>query len=557
MLERLQAGFNTAKDRWMSLDKSQKIKIAAIAGIVLIALVITMVLAFRTTWVTTFEGNDPLTVAQISTVLDDAGIRNTPDTTAGTVAVPQQNVEQARNVVHLSPVLLDQRFDFLDVVSHTGMGVTSTMQNAMLTQADQTRIENMLMQMSNVNVAMVNLDVPPSHMLIAPTTPATASVMVSGTNLTPEIGENIALIVSRSIQGLSLDRVTVMDSSTSHILFDNGLRNDNVMTGRSMVEATELASRDLILRNARESMMGMFPVVNAQGNIVLDWSEITQLSIEHMNNVIDGEYGAHRSLISEEHEREILASIDDANALGIEPGVMANDFPGGPLFPDEMREGVMWLAERDVFRRYLTDTLETMRNFGPPGRFVAEDSTLSVFAGRETIHYRGDMITLGTIDDSDAAWIQFRTDTPERVIYDGDLTQHVAHLSAATGIPIENISLMVYDFNQFLDITPAPPLNITTIVLLVLVIVFIGLLAFGLIRRTQPEVVEEIEPELSVEDLLVSSQLEEAQTSERERLEELRSQEDSAVKEQIDTFVTEKPEAVAQLLRNWINEDWE
>ena len=558
MRERLQAGFNTAKERWMTLEKSQKIKIVAIAGVVLIALVVTLVLAFRTTWVTAFEGADGATVSQISTVLEDEGIRSRPDTVAGTIAVPQQDVERARIVVNLSPNMLDQRFTFRDAISESGMGVTATMQNAMLTQADQTRIENMLLQISNVHTAMVTLDVPPSHMLIAPTTPATASVMISGNNLTSEIGENIALIVSRSIQGLSLDRITVMDSDTSHILFDNGQRNDNAVTGRSLVEATELAQRNLIQRNAVESIVRMFDEVNAQANINLDWSEITQHSLEHMNSVIDGEYGDHRGLFSEEHIQELIAIIDEANALAIEPGAMPNDFPGGPLFGDEAREGAMMLAERDVSRTFLYDTLETMRHHGAPGRFMAEDSSISVFAGRHTIYYQGDLITLGTIEaGDDAAWLQFQQDTPQRVLYEGDVTQHIAHLSAATGIPVENISLMIYDFNDFLDITPAPPLNLTTIVLLVLVIVFIGLLAFGLIRRTQPEVVEEIEPELSVEDLLVSSQLEEAQTSERERLEELRSQEDSAVKEQIDTFVAEKPEAVAQLLRNWINEDWE
>ncbi|MCL2235350.1 MAG: hypothetical protein FWB98_02785 [Defluviitaleaceae bacterium] len=557
MRERLQNWFTTARERWAELEKSQKIKILAITGVVLVALVVTMILAFRTTWVPAFEGADGTTIAQISNVLTNEGIRHRQDNANGVVYVPQGDFGWAQNVVTLSPVMWDNRFTFQNAIDASGMGVTATMQHAMLTQAEATRIEDMLMMMASVNRAVVNLDVPPSHMMIAPTTPATATVMVSGNNLNSEIGENIALAVSRSVQGLSIDRIAVIDADTSHVLFEEGQRNDTALTGRSVIEATELTQRNLAQRNAVEALAPMFDEATAQANISLDWSEVTQHAIEHANAVIDGEYGEHRGLIRQEQIQELAAYIDEFGAMAIEPGAMPNDFPGGPLFGDEAREGAMWLAERDVTRDFLYNSLETITNFGAPGRLMRGDSTISVFAGNVTTHYRGDLVALEIIEDSDVAWRQFQQETPARVISDMDVTPYLVHVSMATGIPLENISLIIYDFNVFMDMEPPPPLPLATIVLLVLVIVFIGLLAFGLIRRTQPEVVEEIEPELSVEDLLVSSQLEEAQTSERERLEELRSQEDSAVKEQIDTFVAEKPEAVAQLLRNWINEDWE
>ncbi|MCL2854286.1 MAG: hypothetical protein FWE21_01545 [Defluviitaleaceae bacterium] len=557
MRERLQTWFNNLRERWTALTKSQKIKIAAIAGIVLIALVITLILAFRTTWVPAFGDADSLTVSQISIVLDDEGIRNRPDTGSGVVYVPQQDVERARTTVLLSPTMLDPRFTFRDAIAESGMGVTATMQNAMLTRAGATRIEDMIMMLPNVQTAMVTIDAPATHMMIAPTTPATASVMVSGNNLNSEIGENIALLVARSIQGLSLERVIVMDANTSQVLFENGQRNDSILTGRAVVEATELAERNLVQRNAIESLFPMYDEVTAQARVALDWFEINQRMIEHVNSVLEGDLGEHAGLMSSEHVQELRALIDDAGNWAMEPGTQPNDFPGGPLFGDEGREGAMALMEVDTLRHFLYDTIETMRTHNAPGRFIGEESSVSVFAGRHNIHHQEDLITLGLIEEGDAAWLQFQRETPVRVPYEGDMTAHIAHVAAATGIPVENISLMVYDFNSFVGLEPAPPLPLSTIVMLVLVIVFIGLLAFGLIRRTQPEVVEEIEPELSVEDLLVSSQLEESRISEAERLEEIRSQKDSAVKEQIDTFVTEKPEAVAQLLRNWINEDWE
>ena len=60
-----------------------------------------------------------------------------------------------------------------------------------------------------------------------------------------------------------------------------------------------------------------------------------------------------------------------------------------------------------------------------------------------------------------------------------------------------------------------------------------------------------MEPELSVETLL------EATAEATEQLEDIGYNEKSEVRLMIEKFVDENPEAVAQLLRNWLNEDWE
>ena len=83
-----------------------------------------------------------------------------------------------------------------------------------------------------------------------------------------------------------------------------------------------------------------------------------------------------------------------------------------------------------------------------------------------------------------------------------------------------------------------------------ILLLIIGLLAYGIIKGTEPEEVIEMEPELSIEEMLESTQ-------QKEPIEEIDYNEQSEYKKQIDQFVDEKPEAVAQLLRNWLNEEWE
>ena len=75
----------------------------------------------------------------------------------------------------------------------------------------------------------------------------------------------------------------------------------------------------------------------------------------------------------------------------------------------------------------------------------------------------------------------------------------------------------------------------------------IALLAFVVFRSTRPVVVEEIEPETSVEDLIASTNV---------PLEDIEYEEGSEALKAINKFVDENPEAVANLLRNWLSDEW-
>lgn len=87
--------------------------------------------------------------------------------------------------------------------------------------------------------------------------------------------------------------------------------------------------------------------------------------------------------------------------------------------------------------------------------------------------------------------------------------------------------------------------------MILLTVLIAGLLVFVIIKGTSPVEVTEMEPELSVEDLLATTQ-----EAEKQNLEEIEMGDKSETRVMIEKFVDENPEAVALLLRNWINEDW-
>jgi flagellar M-ring protein FliF len=157
-----------------------------------------------------------------------------------------------------------------------------------------------------------------------------------------------------------------------------------------------------------------------------------------------------------------------------------------------------------------------------------------------------------------AQWDEMKhTARPATITDHPDIDFYILSASHATGIPVNRITIFISEIPVFHDFE-RQPLDPQFIVMMSVLALLILMLAYGLIRRTKiEEEEEELEPELSVEDLLVSTQLEEEKEEEAAKLEEIDYFRDSEVKKQIEKFVNEKPEAVAALLRNWLNaEEW-
>ena len=123
----------------------------------------------------------------------------------------------------------------------------------------------------------------------------------------------------------------------------------------------------------------------------------------------------------------------------------------------------------------------------------------------------------------------------------------VPYTQVATGIPSKNVTFVAYEEMQFID-AAEEEVSYKDIIQIVLIIIILGLLGFVVFMslRTKKEVEEE--EEISVEDLLQSTQ--------QEELENIELEQKSEARKLIENFVEENPEAVATLLRNWLDEDW-
>ena len=144
---------------------------------------------------------------------------------------------------------------------------------------------------------------------------------------------------------------------------------------------------------------------------------------------------------------------------------------------------------------------------------------------------------------------EFQAQNSDRVQLDVDDNIY-SIVSNATGIKTKNITIIAYQVPLFY---PKETSGIATsnILQIILAILIAALLIFVVAKGMRPAEVTELEPELSVEALL-------ATTKENQSLEDIEYNEKTAARQRIEKFVEENPEAVAQLLRNWLNDDdWE
>ena len=143
-------------------------------------------------------------------------------------------------------------------------------------------------------------------------------------------------------------------------------------------------------------------------------------------------------------------------------------------------------------------------------------------------------------------WEEYKANnsTSSRMEVDDDFYDAVA---TATGISRDKITIIAYRENLFFD-KEGLNVNWTDILSIVMIVIILALLAFVILRSMVSKKDTDQEEELSVENLL--------QSTPDSELEDIEVESKSDTRKLIERFVDENPEAVASLLRNWLNEDW-
>ena len=556
MKDRIINFYQATKARWDALEVIQKRRLVlAVSGLV-VAIGVSIFFLVRPNWVSLLPPNAAhQTVQETREILtaNNIGYRLRP---GGRIEVRERDhslalIEVTTNADSFS--LGVDLFLLQNVLDEINMSTSDATRDQMFRRVDENEIALSLMTISgveNANVTIVQADT--RSAFLGTGTSSASVVLTTQRHFLPEEALMMANMVASSVDNLTIDEVVITDQSLRNI-FSGGESGDNRFGSRGDVDLRIQRTAE-VDRGVRNVLSDLFSDVSVTSTIALDLNDTTVHT-----SIIEDPAGTGSGFVTSAERLEEAAS--GTGMPGMEVGAFANDggFPG-PLMGQTA--GEMEASRNVVNHEYAFNRTETI-TVQEVGRLIPEESSVTAIVTNLVVIEQaqfesGEIVDVlnGTVTYfEDMTWEQFvlaNSSTNVEIEISPALVTAVAH---ASGVIEDNVSLMGFYNFMFVDSTEVP-IDWYAIILFGILSAFLAMLIFGLLRRNKVEEIIDIEPELSVEDLLVSTQIEELQ-EEADSLQEIAYSIDSEVKQQIDKFVSEKPEAVAQLLRSWMNEGWE
>lgn len=396
------------------------------------------------------------------------------------------------------------------------------------------QLETLLKNLEPVKEVKVSLTVPEDDgTLIAENQEASAAVTLTLVEaIDADVAQSIARNVATALGNDSTKNVHIMDNQ-GHTLFDGA--NESNISGSSSNQLTAKTKAEAQMNeDVKKIILGtnVYDDATVVTNLELDFAQGTERTEEYY-----APEGQDQGMLNSEHSYNSSAT----NGVAGTPGTDANDNESYQLETDGGST-----SEVEEYTRDYSPNKKVSEIIKSVGNVNYENSSLSITTTEFVFYYEEQLEEQGALDN--VSFEEYQTQNAERVKVDVD-PDHIRLVSKATGIAEENIQIISYQVPYFVEKETSANVVMNNIIQIVLLVLISALLLFVVIKGTRPVVVEETEPELSVEALL--------KTTKENQLEDIDYDDRSEVRKLIDKFVDENPEAVSALLRGWLNEDWE
>ena len=527
---------------WDKYTSKQKTIVIAIICVVLIAIGVVAWLASRPTW-SKFQVFDSVDDANTMTkALDDQSITWKASSDGKTIYVHQDDMTNALYAMSDNG-LTDKGYTW-DAAFDNSMSTTESEKDQKRVLALQSEIRQSLIQYKFIDDANVFINVPESTYTVLSSddaetakTSITASIELNDKNkdlLDDKTAETLAYWLANTV-GTDVKNVIINDTDGKCIY--NGNTSDGlggVLTGGSTEYCNKL--RNTIADNVTTLLIrcGYDDAQVGTDGIQFDMNKIETLTKEY--SVDDGrEYGYPTNLYT--------YSSKGASGNGGTPGTDSNDCDTD--YVNNSSSGTSNTVDVQKLTDLLTnEKVQNIKQETPAIKLA--DSSLGIVVRKYTVYKEDDLKADGTLDKT--TWDQFISQN-NKISTTTVSTDEINLISAATGVSANKITVLAYNVPQFVSSTKSSN-GISNYLMIILTVLIIALLIFVILRGASPLAAEDEEPELSVEQLL-------ATTKENQSLDDIEFSDKSETRKMIEKFVDENPEAVAQLLRNWLNDEWE
>lgn len=530
MLEFFSNLLKQIKEFWQKLDKSQRTHIYITSAIVVIAVTIAIIVLTRPSYSVLVSNVNQKEIGEMSSILSENNIWHEITDNGTSIKVYSKDNSKAQ-IVLAQAGYPKGGITFEDAISMIGITTTESDKKHIWKQQQASEIAKKLMTLDVIEYAEVSLALPEEKVFLTSNEKEylpTAYVMVKPkTTLTQEQVKAIVMMVSKSVEKLEPENITVVDNNLN--LLNDYSEEDNITAITKQEELRLQKARELEEKVYKYFNVGggfdSFDTLRVVANPYLDFDTLkTQSKLISNPSGMDG--GA---LISREEITEKSSGVEEGGV----PGTDTN--PGETTAPTYLlgNQGTSNYDYRERRENYIYD--ETVQEQEKAlGYLVPERSSMaiSLWYGKRVL------------DDSKLS--------------DDLINQIKLAASAATGIPVENITVNKYMMAPAEIVQKSTADRIKELVneyglfmILLLMIAVMTASVLSMRKKSESLEVAAVESAASLSDIM-EPEYEEVIP---EPVKRVSLEEKSGIAKEIDRIIKEKPEAVAQLLRTWLYED--
>lgn len=520
---------------WKKFNNRQRVLLISAFSVIMIALIILAVVMTTPSMETLHVCEDYAEAAKIKEILDsDETINYEFVESSLSFRVDEEDLGTASMLLGSSQIELSS-YSINNVIDGSFTKTEADKQKAYQDYLEK-KFADDIDDLAMVESATVTLTLPEDDgTILSREESATAAInlKLSG-NMDTDQAYALALFVSTQIGNKTTEGITIIDQN-ANVIYSGA--NSQSSIGIASTQLTYKEKMENSIKNEISDVLvksKVFSDVQVAMNLAINFDQTETVQTElGIPNGMDGGAITQQSL------------YDMTSTNGYEGGVPGTDTNDDTTYVIEDGElGSTQISESDTIYDY-DKTVTTTQGTG--GDIVYDESSAMVMATKFIVYDEAELRAAGQLDDM--TWEEFKAANSETRVVDVD-ESYVTAIANATGFPANQITFMCYEEPKFIDEVDDGR-SITDYAQIIIAVLIFALLGYVVFRSTRSQKSEELAPEISVESLLESTA--EAQDA----LENIGYTEKSDVRIMIEKFVDENPDAVASLLRNWLNEDWE
>lgn len=512
MGETIQQLKNQLNEYWQSIDKGKKKKIIIIGIVTILSILILTFLFTRTNYETLYSDLSLEDVGEITERLDEMGVKwKTPKDNPTTILVPSELKDKIK-IQMASEGLPKNGYSFMDAFNESSWSMSDYDKKERMKFALQSELASTISQIDGIKNATVyiNIDDDSGFVLQDDKNETTASVFIEKSSNKSLDQQKITAIQNLVASSVNMDpeNVEIIDDEGNHLTGDsNG--SDLLLTDQLVIKNNLENKINNSIKRFLENVFGIGNV-DVRASVAINFDSEKTTSVEFSPPVEGSDEGLIRSI------EEVEEHVTGGAAEGI-PGEYEN-------IPDDvMTEGSQetYNKSSSIINYELNQINQEILK--APGQ--VEDITVAVLIN-------------------------------SNVLVDGVLTQNTERdienlIFAATGLNTRQVEVMAANFDSIDRDTSTAGSILERIgdnwpVWLAVLIGLVSAGGFIIYRRRKNKELEHIHHLQYQED---------DESTIRAEVEDLDFEPgESEIKEKIDKFVDKNPEAVAQLLRTWLNE---